>query len=151
MRERTLASTASRQSIPRTPQREALAGGQGKSLVESSQFPLQQLSACACILPFPRTVLLLLDGTVLLSSEVRTINTSLLSIARVRNRVPAHALRVQSGWPRWRELSHAPVRDKSCCGTVGATCDDIRDCCEMASLGVVCHVIIYSNTFFTVR
>ena len=31
-------------------------------------------------------------------------------------RVPAHALRVQSGWPRWRELAHAPVRDiPSCC------------------------------------
>ena len=27
------------------------------------------------------------------------------------DRVPAHALRVQSGWPRWRQLAHAPVRD----------------------------------------
>ena len=35
------------------------------------------------------------------------------------HRVPVHALRVRSGWPRWRELSHAPVRNiPSCCGAV---------------------------------
>ena len=57
--------------------------------------------------------------SLLLSDPIKELPPiDLIPPARARNRVPAHALRVQSGWPRWRELAHTPVRDKSCCGCV---------------------------------
>jgi hypothetical protein len=79
--------------------------GAGRAGYYSPQFPLGHTPLHVCCMP--------------LAAVRRPYCTYCLLLLLVSeppprppfDRVPAHALRVQSGWPRWRELAHAPVRD----------------------------------------
>ena len=121
---RTQASTAKQAgNLAINPTHAAKRGKQGKSLLVPISTPAYALHVCVCVCVCMRILHCrccspplhtVLPGC---SVALRTTKSS-SSICRV----PAHALRVQSGWPRWRELSHAPVRDnhRAC---LGATCD----------------------------